>query len=245
MHEAQFHALSCFLTLTYDDEHLPRGGTLVKRHFQLFMKRLRKARKKTRIAYFHCGEYGGRLGRPHYHAIVFGADFGDKVLYEEDSDGNKLFTSEELDNLWTHGECKIGAVTFQSAAYVARYVMKKVTGDAAEQHYRQVDTETGEIIDLLPEYITMSLKPGIGLKWFEQYSTDVYPDDFVIADGQKAKPPAYYDRKLPPEQLAEIKRKREARALTPKVRANNTPQRLSDRKKVKEAAAQALKRKLE
>lgn len=253
-HESQLHDHNAYLTLTYRPESLPAGGTLVKKHFQDFMKRLRKAREyrdhfrntwRLPISYFHCGEYGEDLGRPHYHALIFNTHFPDMRFYKNNAQGDPLYKSEELEQLWGHGSCLIGAVTFKSAAYCARYIMKKVTGDLAPAHYSSTDLETGEIASKLPEYITMSLRPAIGKRWLEQFQGDVYPDDFVVVDGgRKAKPPAYYDKQLPPERLREIKAKREARALEPKARADNTPERLAVREEVKRATVSTLKRNL-
>ena len=142
VHEAQLHDQSSFITLTYDDEHLPEGATLVKRDFQLFMKRLRKALHPIKIRYFMCGEYGenafqgtfsqdkrrratqekhlqqykiSALGRPHYHAIIFGYDFPDRE-YLETRNGNHLFYSPMLEQIWDKGFNTIGNVTFESAA---------------------------------------------------------------------------------------------------------------------------------
>lgn len=191
MHEASLYEDNCFITLTYDNEHLPLYGTLVKRDFVLFMKRLRK-RFGSGVRFFQCGEYGDKYGRPHYHAILFNLDFPDKVLYSV-RDGNNLFVSPVLNDLWGHGLCVIGAVTFDSAAYVARYVVKKRTGKGAAEHYTRVDSVTGEMYELVPEYATMSRRPGLAAGWFSKFSGDVYPSDFVVSRGHKMKPPRYYD----------------------------------------------------
>lgn len=127
VHEASLHDENCFITLTYDPEHLPiyfrddgpALGTLCKEDFQNFMKRLRE-RIGTKIRFFHCGEYGEQLGRPHYHAIIFGYDFADKTPIEVSDGGHNQFVSEMLTEVWGKGRCTIGAVTFDSAAYVAR-----------------------------------------------------------------------------------------------------------------------------
>lgn len=245
MHEASLHDASCFLTLTYSDEALPVSGSLNKKHFQDFMKRLRKARPGSRIRYFHCGEYGETTHRPHYHALLFGEDFA-RSRRPSPTQGNQLWRSEELDRLWGHGHCSIGAVSFQSAAYVARYVMKKVTGEAAEAHYRRIDPETGEVHELLPEYITMSLKPGIGQEWFDRFgTTDVFPQDFIaLKGGGKAKVPRYYDKQLPEDELRDIKARRIAAAHTPERKWDSTPQRLQVRETVKQAQVSFLKRDL-
>ena len=148
------HEENSFVTLTYSDEHLPDGGRLVLDDFQRFFKRLRK-RVGVPVRYYHCGEYGETFGRPHYHACIFGYGFPDRVLWSY-SNGQPLYSSKELSDLWPYGHALIGEVTFDSAAYVARYIMKKVNGDRADEHYRRVDLDTGEIYQLPPEYTTMS-----------------------------------------------------------------------------------------
>ena len=195
MHEAQLHDENSYITLTYNDKNLPKDGSLNLRHFQLFMKRLRKKTGK-KIRFYHCGEYGEKFKRPHYHACLFGYQFPD-LRYFKTINGNKLYTSKYLDSVWTNkngetmGFSTIGNVTFESAAYVARYIMKKINGEKAEAHY--VNKETGEI--LKPEYTTMSRRPGgLGAEWLKKYKTDVYPGDFVVVRGKKMKPPKYYDR---------------------------------------------------
>jgi len=207
MHEASLHECNYFVTLTYRPESLPADLSLNKRHWQLFAKRLRK--RVGPFRFFHCGEYGEQSARPHYHACLFGIDFPDKVFYSE-SGGNRLYTSELLDSLWSHGDCKIGDLTFESAAYVARYVLKKVTGDAAEQHYSRCDS-FGEVYSVLPEYCTMSRRPGIGYEWFRKYGSEVFPSDEVISRGFPSRPPRYYDSLLEvsePSVFDLVKRKR-------------------------------------
>lgn len=210
VHEASLHEENCFLTLTYADDKLPADGSLDKSAFPGFMKRLRRRHEDTRIRYFHCGEYGERFSRPHYHACIFGFDFADKVLWTE-RNGLPVWRSPLLEELWPLGISEIGTLTFESAAYVARYITKKVTGSRAEEHYSYVDTETGEIREREPEYVTMSRRPGIGHGWFDSFANDVFPADEVVVRGQRSRPPRYYDLQLEradPEQLAGIKRKR-------------------------------------
>lgn len=182
LHESSLYDKNCFITLTYDPDHLPKDGSIDVRDFQLFMKRLRKAYSDIRIRFFHCGEYGERLGRPHYHACVFGFDFPDKLLYSI-RNGNNLYTSQSCTSIWGKGLAVIGDVTFESAAYVARYITKKITGEDAADHY-------GE---RRPEYITMSRRPGIGRGWYDKFRSDVYPHDYTVVRGVKVKPPKYYD----------------------------------------------------
>lgn len=248
-HEAQLHEENCFLTLTYDDEHLPEDGSLDLRHFQLFMKRFRK-RCGEGIRFFHCGEYGSKHRRPHYHAIIFGYDFKDKKFFKMVND-YPLYTSVFLDSIWELGYSTIGDVTFQSAAYVARYVTKKVTGEQAEKHYEVMDPETGEITRLKPEYCTMSRGSkklrtgGIGKGWYERFKSDAYPSDFVIVDGVRIRPPRFYDGMLEVEDPNLLRRLKGSRKRRAKEHVEDqTDRRLRDREKVQLAKAELLKREL-
>jgi hypothetical protein len=234
MHEASLHENNCFITLTFSSESLASREnpyTLDVRDYQLFMKRLRK-RFGDGIRFFHCGEYGETYGRPHYHACIFGFDFPDKQLFRI-VNGHRLYTSKALAELWPFGFSTIGDVTFESAAYVARYIMKKITGDNAELHYLKIDDETGECWDRKPEYTTMSRRPGIGRDWYDKYRDDVYPHDFVVVNGKKTRPPKYYDKLEAverPYDFEEVLYKRELDAL--KHLDNNTPERLETRETV-------------
>lgn len=184
VHEASLYDDNCFLTLTYDDEHLPPDLSLNTEDIQLFMKRLRRRIEPAKVRFFQCGEYGEQFGRPHHHVILFGYDFPDKELISRNI-GNNVYRSDLLCDLWHHGFSSIGSVSFESAAYVARYILKKVTGDSAKDHYQ----------GRKPEYITMSRRPGIGKDWFDLYSSDIYPKDFItIKQGLKCHPPKYYDK---------------------------------------------------
>lgn len=240
-HEASLHEQNSFITLTYDNRHLPKDGALQKKHFQDFMKRLRNY-SEAKIRYFHCGEYGENFGRPHYHSILFGYDFPDKVLHKEER-GNRLYTSEFLSDTWGKGHCLIGGVTFESCAYVARYITKKVTGEKAEAHYAVICEETGEITQRQPEYTTMSRRPGIARDWFEKYLTDVYPGDFVVLRDKKLKPPKYYDRLYEltsPEEHEALKKRREKNGR--KNSENNTCERLQVREQIQFEKFKLLKR---
>ncbi len=243
-HESQLHDENCFITLTYDNEHLPYGETLVLAHFQKFMKRLRSKYPDIKIVFYHCGEYGDNFGRPHYHACLFGFDFKDREPMKK-RDGITLYTSEELTQLWGKGICSVGDVTFQSAAYCARYIMKKVNGDLADDHYETLDESSGEIIKRKPEYTTMSLKPAVGKEWFKKYQSDVFPEDCVVINGKKLKPPRYYDGQyelIDPIHLKLLKEERQINAA--KHAENNTPSRLRVREKICELKVKQLKREL-
>lgn len=189
IHESQMHDLSSFVTLTYDEANCP--VSLRYSDFQKFMKRVRRKFGPTR--FFMAGEYGEQLGRPHYHAVLFGVHFADRVVHKV-SGNFPLYRSAALSQLWPFGFATVGDVTFESAAYTARYCLKKVTGPGAGDHYRRVDLRTGEVVDVVPEFARMSLKPGIGATWFEKFKSDVFgrEKDAVIVNGQSCKPPRYY-----------------------------------------------------
>ena len=213
-HEAQLHQHSHFVTLTYSDEHVPLRGSLEPRDMQQFMKNLRK-RSEGPIRFFQCGEYGDKTNRPHHHAIIFGYKPDDFEFWKTTPQGHRTYISESMSRAWNgKGHVLIGAATFESAGYVARYIHKKVVGDAADGHYGA----------RVPEYITMSRRPGIGSRWVEKYWRDVYPADAVVIDGKKFPPPRYYDKWLEenhPEVYDEVKeariqRGRSAALLDPK-----------------------------
>ena len=194
VHEAQMHERNCFITLTYDNAHYPVNGSLDVRHFQLFMKRLRKA-YGAGIRFFHCGEYGEELGRPHYHALLFGLDFMDRRMVN----GSGVARSEELSKLWTDGFSTVGTVTPSSAQYVAQYCTKIVTGKKKAEWYG----------DRLPEFAIMSRRPGLGMGWLEKYGDVLFERDFVVVDGGKKLPiPRFYLDKFPVDVLEEVKLKR-------------------------------------
>jgi hypothetical protein len=210
MHEASLHDENCFITLTYSDEHLPPNSSLRIQDFQKFAKRVRKGLGPFR--YFQCGEYGEVNSRPHFHVCMFGHQFShDRIHHSRTHDGNPLFTSPSLTRFWGQGHALIGNLTFESAAYVARYVTKKVTGKDAQEHYDEVNPLTGEVTSRRPEFCSMSRRPGIGHKWIKKYHADVYPRDEVIVRGKRARPPKYYDQVVElddPAVMARVKRER-------------------------------------
>lgn len=249
MHESSCHLDNSFITLTYAPEHLPPNGSLVKRDFQLFMKSLRfHNHGKDTIRYYHCGEYGEKFQRPHYHAILFGLDFPDKQLFQV-RDGIRLYTSDHLHNIWKKGFCTVGDVTFESAAYVARYVTKKITGPQAEsisnhtglKHYESLIPDTGEIVTREPEYATMSRRPGIGREWYEKFKKEVFPSDEVIMRGKKLKPPRYYTSLFQiDDPAAHLALKRRRLKAAQQHSENNTMLRLHVRETVQKAKANLL-----
>ena len=258
MHEADSHESNCFVTLTFDDYHLKKmcdGHTVRVSHLQDFMKRIRKRyvpknpypdkddprreqfKRAKGIRFFACGEYGEKGGRPHYHALLFNHDYRDKKFWKKSDSGENLYTSESLERSWPFGFCSLGRVSFLSAAYVAKYSMKKVTGEQSAEHYTWI-SEYGEIHQRRPEFLIMSRNPGIGAYWLDRFGTDVYPRDEVIVNGHPQRPPRFYDARWHSEpsnfQLSDAasrmsgKRKREAK----KFAHDNTPERLAVKEKV-------------
>lgn len=226
VHEASLYENNCFITLTYNDKHLPKDGTLQVEDFQKFMKRLRKVYEPNKIRFFHCGEYGELFARPHYHACIFNFDFADRELIQVRDDGN-YYKSQALEDIWGKGHAIVGDVTFESAAYVARYITKKITGQDAPLHYNEINFETGEILkERKPEYVTMSRRPGIGKGWIDKYQKNTYDNDRVVINGKAVRPPKYYDGQFEianPEELARLKAKRKLKALAHEE--NNTYER--------------------
>lgn len=232
MDEAQLHRDVLFTTMTYDDAHLPRGGTLVKRHVQLWQKRVRKARPGEKVRFFTGGEYGETTWRPHYHSIIFGAKFSDMRPHSKSGD-HQLYTSEEFDSIWGMGHCLLGHVSQDACSYVAGYVTKKITGQMAEAHYRRVDPYSGEVFDLLPEFALMSRRPGIGSGWYDQFKGDLFPSDMKVVKGNPGAVPPFYVERLKmedPAAHAALKSRRMERLRD--RRADHTPARLKVREEV-------------
>ena len=217
MHESKFHMCSCFLTLTYDDEHLPEHRSLVKRDVQLFYKRVRKAFPDLPIRHFTVGEYGEKTQRPH----------------SKNKAGDQLYTSADLDRLWGKGQCLIGSVSPQSCGYVAGYAFKKINGKRADEHYRRVDPRTGETWMLQKEFSLMSTHPGIGYQHYANYCDSMYVRGSVIVKGRQLPIPKYYDRLLKrddPLRLDSIKTGRFEDALA--HAADQTPERLAVKEEI-------------
>ena len=232
MHEKRMHSDSAFLTLTYRDEALtrtPDGATLVKRDLQLFMKRLRLERQSG-LRYLACGEYGERTKRPHYHMLLFNTCFPD-MKYHKMSGEKKLYASAELDSLWKLGDCLIGEVEFESCAYVAGYVVKKITGELAASHYGA----------RVPEFQVQSL--GLGRSYYERYASEIHAHDTVVMRGHEVKVPRYYDyrrNKVDPDGVEALKKERRLRAM--KFKADNTPARLRVKERFQELKRETFRR---
>lgn len=235
MHEASLWEYNCFITLTYDDEHLPPSGSLVPEDYVLFMKRLRK-RYGNGIRFFHCGEYGAKLQRPHHHAILFNLDFGDTQRVCSGVGGtSRLYQSAELSELWGKGFCTIGAATFQSAGYIARYSLKKVVDKNSAEFYK------GRV----REYLTMSRRPGIGAGWIRRWASEVLKRDEVFVNGTFSKPTRYYDDYMARVAKARMVRIKMDRRDAGRDSVDNTGRRLVEREEVKKAMITQLTRSYE
>lgn len=255
--ESKMHAENSFITLTYDEAHYPQYGSLNYEHFQLFLKRLRRkvVRYEKRlvevkpgiykeksvpvnpIRYFMCGEYGENLERPHYHALLFGFGFPDRVRCNSIRSAHPIFRSPLLEELWDKGFSSIGELNEATARYCCAYAVKKVTGDLADDHYSRVDISTGQIVSVEPEFVCMSLKPGIGETWLKRFWTDLYNvHDAMVVNGKKHKIPKYFDRqmdKIKPMLMDSIEFERTKRAEV--HLENNTRERLEVREQVEAA----------
>jgi len=250
MHEAQMHSENCFITLTYNDEHLPKDLSVSKAEAKRFIRRLVDALGHP-VRYFLCGEYGAgrdpRFGcsRPHYHSCLFGVGFSDGYLWKDSASGEKLYRSPTLEAAWPYGHSSYGSLTFESAAYVARYVLKKQLGAEAGPRREILDVTTGEIITREHEFVLRSLRPGIGFTWLQKFRTDVYPFGTCVVNGKEVKSPRYYDKwfKIWDEQGAADLAARRSKQADAKF-SDNSPARLRTKELVLRARLKFLKREL-
>lgn len=213
------HDRSYFLTLTYDDDHLPLGGSLEPSHTQAFFKALRK-RVKGPLSYYLCGEYGDRTSRPHYHAVLYGPSFPSRARIGA-RNGHPIWEDPTISDTWPHGLHEFTNFTYSAALYTAGYVRKKLSRKRHPDHYERLNPLTGELIPIVQEFARMSNRPALGRRWFERYWRDVYPRDFVVLNGFQMKPPRYYDKLLEerdPDLMMEVREKRylEQRELSPR-----------------------------
>ncbi|QCQ84864.1 replication initiator protein [Blackfly microvirus SF02] len=247
LHEKKMWKHNAYVTLTYDNDHLPPAGTLCLRDVQLFMKKLRKAKdsnKDNPLRFFLGGEYGEDNGRPHYHALLFNCNFPDKLFWSNNKRGEPLYVSKELTGLWDMGHCSIGEVTFDSAVYCAKYALKKVNGDNADEHYTVYD-EDGVCHRRRSEFAVMSRRPGIGATYYDKYGVEVRSHDSIIVDGNEVRPPRFYDdrTKLLDSKVYDLNKKKRKR-MAVLNRSDSTPERLRVKEKLMIIAAEKKERKL-
>lgn len=268
MFEKQNHDSSFFLTLTYDDAHLVYNhwqdkttgefgstATLVKSDLQKFMKRLRRAYEDkckcdgiedSKLMYYACGEYGTQTARPHYHMIVYGLRLDDLKPYKRSPQGFWYYNSEWLSKLWPFGYVVVADVDWDCCAYVARYIMKKQTGKAAEVY---------EKYNFAQEFTTMSLKPAIGKAYYEQHKDTLYKTDYINlsmpSGGKRVYPSRYFDKLYEldnPEEMEYIKSRRKQfaedfAALKQSSTSKSYLEMLATEESVIESQIKALKRK--
>ena len=224
MCESLMHESNWFATLTYKEESCPRDGGLRYADVQAAWKRLSYYQ---RVRHGTCGEYGSVNLRPHYHAILFGLRLDDVEPWRKSPAGHQLFRSRSFEErIWPHGNAEFGSVSYDSCAYVAAYCVKKVTGKAAEVRspvtgllpYERIDSLSGEVVSVEPEFLHVSKRPAIGVPFLEKYGGDVYNvHDAVILHGRKQRVPRAFDRwleKQPGLRIDELKADRLERAVT-------------------------------
>lgn len=153
-----------FLTLTYDDRHLPKDGQLCKKDLQDFWKRLRKA--GYRFRYFACGEYGETNGRCHFHAICFGLHLDDLRFYKLSEREAALYMSPSLESIWGKGICVVGYADNASMSYVAGYCEKKQR-DPKWNSYQ------------VKPFVVMSRKPAIGTLYMIEHESSIVSSNKV------------------------------------------------------------------
>jgi len=242
MFESQFHGANSFITLTYDEANCPWPPSLQYPHFQKFMKRLRKSSPQP-LRFFMCGEYGPLNQRPHYHAIIFGHYFPDRVPAGVSKSGQTYYKSRLLEDLWTHGQCSVQDVNLKSIAYCTRYILDKVSSDD-DSLYSSIDAD-GVIVPRRPEYSACSNNPGIGARWFQLFRSDVFGHDYVVVDGSKFCVPRYYDKleaRHSGKEVFEEEYKFARVELGRSKYLDNTEERLRVREHVHEARVSTLKR---
>lgn len=184
MHETKYHEASCFLTLTYSDEHLPEDGMLHKEDLQNFFKKLRKY-TGLKLRYYACGEYGDKSGRPHYHAIVFGLPLNHSI-FEKMRYDNKSKGYMGICRAWSFGWTYVGNVTVDSANYVAGYVTKKLKGKRKDEISNICDSKFVDVFSV------MSRRPGIGFGFVADFADYIAYNGFTVAKGIKYSIPRYY-----------------------------------------------------
>ncbi len=218
MHEASLHKHAWFVTLTYNDKEMPPNDSLAPTHLRKFIKTLRrdeaKQKKPRRISYYACGEYGEDTKRPHYHAVLFGPHFLDRIPHYLRPNA-QVWRSPYLESRWKYGNSEFSAVNHASASYTAGYVRKKLTAKQDPYRNLRVYENTGEIVEVEPEFSRMSLRPAIGKRWVEKYWEETYTHDRVVVEGKEYKPPRYYDKWMSdhhPDVLIDVKLKRDQEA---------------------------------
>lgn len=233
---------SWFITLTYDDNHIPynevwKDGKMISIEESLppknpYLYEFKKDRKKCikpfidnlsyyakenygdqKLMWFYCAEYGGQTMRPHFHMIIFGLHIPiTELKFYEQREGYILYEWTKGAEIWDNGFVTVGNFTPETAAYVAGYVLKKQSTKVKNWYY----TQQGKI----PEYTGQSRYPAIGSSYYEKHKDEIYQTDEIYIPGavgvMKLRPTSYYDQKFGienPEKMEKIKTKREEIAI--------------------------------
>lgn len=227
--EAESYSENWFLTITYDQDHLPEAGTMIDpktgeemgqnpfgtlkpKDWTLFLKRLRQYYKRKYnhegIRMMACGEYGEQYSRPHYHAIMYNLPLHNMAFHTYNENHEALYRCLELEEIWGKGMIVAADVNWNTCAYVARYITKKVGLPTQEEYYK--------CLGVAPEFFRMSRKPGIGRTYFETHKDEIYKKDCLTIQKygggkMKVRPPKYYDKlydKINHDEFERLKTKR-------------------------------------
>lgn len=251
MAEAQTSEHDCyFLTLTYDDEHLPEPilsfpyhdvpgevhdkpvlcSPLKKKDFQDWIKRFRMQLERKQgfkgVRYFYCGEYGSQSNRPHMHVLLFNVDLPDlEVAFTRSLTSGKdikYFQSKFVSDSWGQGFVSISPLTWENIAYTCRYVMKKKTGKHSEAYLKKCFE--AQVQPVPYEFTNRSTKPALGRAYYEEHKDFIHEFDKVLMpNGKELKPAKYYDKLYDledPEAMAAIKLLRERKIAEAKLSRN-------------------------
>jgi len=257
LHEASLHQANSFVTLTYDEEHLPAFGSCRISDVSSFVKRLRDRVKPVRFRFLFKTEYGPQTLRPHAHGLLFGLDFPDRVPARRTKAGELSYRSELLMAAWGKGVAECSDLTPRSVGYVANHNIDKLEGAFDPSRYERVDQATGEVVAVERESVRVSTHPGIGRGWLDRFESDCFPSGYVVVDGGKRPVPDYYKRRLKgrfsfrgtynggsvPFDDARFMAEKAAEYFdTDEARANSTPERLAVREEVLHLRLKRLKR---
>lgn len=198
--ETKAHQSNYFVTLTYDDEHLPINQMLDTKAISNFNKKLKvylsRKNLKSDFRFFGVGEYGSTTFRPHYHVIYFGLDIPDLEFYKLSENGDVLYTSKFLSSIWSAGFVVVGEVSAASACYVARYCDKKKTLSSYEKKKLKAS-------GFVPEFNVMSRRPGIGANFTNDVVDSVVSHCYTLSmKGLNASIPMFYKKKLKNDYLS-------------------------------------------
>ncbi len=247
--EAKTTQNNWFMTLTYDEEHIKEClkpvidketgeyghiESLIPNHLSEFIKELRRNieyhKNLQGVRFYGCGEYGSRGGRPHYHLLMYNLPLDD-LAEEWKKDGFITFSSENVSRIWGKGIVTVNEFSWETAAYTARYMLKKLKGRDAKEQYKGAGIE--------PEFSRCSRRPGIGYEYYRQNRDKIYQTDSIVIHGTTCKPPTYFDRMFKeecPERWAEIQEQRaEVSRNEMRMKLNNTTLNYKDQLKVEEA----------